>query len=45
MESYTVIIVVQSASGTYTRTLSYDNAADAEKARQAIIKQVEKMGG
>ena len=38
-------IVVQSATGTYTRTLSYESAAEAEKARQAIIKQVEKMGG
>lgn len=45
METYTITIVIQSAGGTYTRTLVFDTQEKAEKARAFLVQQTEKIGG
>lgn len=42
-EVYSIAVVVQSASGTYTKTLTFESQADAEKAKQQLIKLAEKL--
>lgn len=45
METYTVTIVIQTAAGTYTRTLTFDTQDKADKARALLVLQAEKLGG
>ena len=41
MEQYTVTIIVQSAGGTYTKTLVFSTQEGAEKIRTLLVDQIE----
>lgn len=43
MEKYTVTIVIQSATGTYTRTLEFENQSQADKVQAAFVALIEKQ--
>ena len=45
MEQYTVTIIIQSAGGTYTKTLVFLTADEAEKVRVSLAERIDETWG